>query len=264
MKFQAYNSMKKLFLPFFILCTLAGTAQYNNSWINYSNAYYKFKVSNNGLYRISQPALSSIGLGAVPAEQFQLWRNGEQVRLYTSVASGMLGNTDYIEFFGKKNDGIPDKPLYRITDNQLCDSFSLHTDTATYFLTVNAASVNLRFNNAVNNISGNTLLPESYFMRRVEQPYKQIYNRGFANIVGEYVYSSSYDVGEGWTSNDVAPCCALSKVFTGLNVYTAGPANSARRARACTASAFRPSRDSTKASKKRVLWKKHGSFTMRR
>jgi hypothetical protein len=195
MKCQSYNAMKKLLFPFFIMCTLAGTAQYNNSWIDYSKTYYKFKVSKNGLYRISQAALSSIGLGTAPAEQFQLWRNGEQVSLYTSVTTGPMGNNDYIEFLGKINDGIPDKPLYRVANNQLCDSFSLHTDTATYFLTLNAGTTNLRYNNAVNNISGNTLSPDPYFMRRVEQPYKQLYNRGYAEIVGEYVYSSSYDAG---------------------------------------------------------------------
>ncbi|MEJ7587228.1 MAG: C25 family cysteine peptidase, partial [Ferruginibacter sp.] len=218
--------MKKLFLLFFLICSLAGTAQYNNSWIDYSKNYYKFKVGKNGFYRISQGELNTMGLGMAPAEQFQLWRNGEQVRLYTSVTSGPLGVTGFIEFLGKMNDGIPDKPLYSNINNQLSDSFSLHTDTATYFLTTNAASANLRYTNTVNDIGGNTLAPEPYFMRRVEQPFRQIYNRGFANIVGEYVYSSAYDAGEGWTTTDIAPCCALSQVFTGLNVYTAGPANS--------------------------------------
>jgi hypothetical protein len=85
----------------------------NNSWIDYSKTYYKFKVGKDGLYRIRQGELAAIGLGAVPAEQFQLWRNGEQVRLYTSVVSGPLGGNDYIQFWGKRNDGLPDKPLYR-------------------------------------------------------------------------------------------------------------------------------------------------------
>lgn len=228
MKFQSYTAMKKLLLPFFILCTMAVSAQYNNSWIDYSKTYYKFKISKDGLYRISQSQLTLANLGNVPVQNFQMWRNGEQVRLYTSISSGVLAYNDYIEFLGKKNDGVPDKQLYRAPENQLCDSFSLHTDTATYFLTVNAAnpSANLRYVDAVNDIAGNTLPPDPYFMRRVEQPYKQIYNRGFANIVGEYVYSSSYDVGEGWTSTDIYSCCPLYNQFTGLNVYTAGPANS--------------------------------------
>jgi hypothetical protein len=227
MKFESYTSMKKILLPFFILCTFAATAQLNNSWIDYSKIYYKFKLSKDGIYRISQSELSAVGLSGKPAEQFQLWRNGEQVRLYTSVATGLLGTSDYIEFLGKRNDGIPDKQLYRVADGQLCDSFSLHTDTATYFLTINpTVASNLRYSNAINDVSSNTLAPDTYFMRRVEKPFKEVYNRGFANIVGEYVYSSSYDVGEGWTTGDIAPCCAYSQLFTGLNVYTAGPSNS--------------------------------------
>ena len=224
---QSYTAMKKLLFPLFILCTLASTAQYNNSWIDYSKIYYKFKVSQDGIYRINQSQLAMAGLSGKPAEQFQLWRNGEQVRLYTSVATGLLSPSDFIEFLGKKNDGIPDKSLYRVQEGQLCDSFSLHTDTATYFLTLNTnVAANLRFKDAVNNVSGNVLPPDPYFMRRVEQPFKQVYNRGFANIVGEYVYSSSYDVGEGWTTGDINPCCSFAQLFTGLNVYTAGPSNS--------------------------------------
>ena len=218
--------MKKLLLPFLILFTLASQAQLNNSWIDYSKTYFKFKVGKSGLYRLNQPQLSVVGLGTVSAEQFQLWRNGQEVRLYTSVATGPLSNTDYIEFIGKMNDGIPDKTLYRNVNNQLSDSFSLHTDTATYFLTVNASTPNLRYTNTANNTAANTLPAEPYFMRRVEQPYRNQYNRGYANIVGEYVYSSSYDPGEGWASSDIAPCCDLSTDLTGLNVYKAGPAGS--------------------------------------
>ncbi|CAN5670296.1 hypothetical protein BH11BAC3_BH11BAC3_03410 [soil metagenome] len=218
--------MKKLLLPFFLLIAFAAKSQLNNSWIDYSKTYYKFQVSKDGMYRINQSMLSSSGLGNVPAEQFQLWRNGQQVRLYTSVATGVLGSSDFIEFYGKMNDGIPDKPLYKLSSSQLCDSFSLHTDTAAYFLTVNAAGNNLHYADAANNVSTNTLPAELYFMRRVEKPYRVQYNRGFANIVGEYVYSSSYDVGEGWASNDVSPSGDLSYTFSNLNVYPAGPANS--------------------------------------
>src|SRR5665647_723057 len=136
--------MKKNLIPLFLLCVTITHAQLNNSWIDYSKAYYKFKVGKTGVYRINQSTLSSVGLGNTPAEQFQLWRNGEQVRIFTSAASGPLTTADYIEFLGERNDGKPDKPLYRDTSYQLSHSFSLHTDTATYFLTVNQGN-NLRY-----------------------------------------------------------------------------------------------------------------------
>ncbi|MFZ4058049.1 MAG: C25 family cysteine peptidase [Ferruginibacter sp.] len=218
--------MKKLLCSLLLLLTFAAKAQLNNSWIDYSKTYYKFKVGKTGLYRINQSTLSAAGLGTVPAEQFQLWRNGEQIRIFTSAASGVFTGSDFIEFWGKMNDGVADKNLYRVQDYQLCDSFSLHTDTSTYFLTANPLGGNLRYTSSINNVAGNVLPEEPYFMRTVNSAYKKQYNRGYAAIVGEYVYSSSYDMGEGWASDDAVPCCDLTKEFTGLNVYTAGPANS--------------------------------------
>lgn len=228
MTFQSVLKMRKLLLPLLFVFCLAGNvqAQLNNSWIDYSKTYYKFLVPTDGLHRISQPVLSGIGLGNVPAEQFQLWRNGKQVRIYTSASTGPLGSNGYIEFLGKRNTGEEDTPLYRDPYNQLTDSFSLHNDTAAYFLTVNPAGGNLRFETAANNVNGNTLSPEPYFMRTVSHAYKEKYNRGYAAIVGEYVYSSSFEQGEGWTSNDAVPGFDLTYEFNQLNVYTAGPANS--------------------------------------
>src|SRR5580698_11620343 len=98
--------MKNLFTIVILLVSLRLSAQpYNNEWINYSNTYYKFNVGATGLYRISQSALSSAGLGNTPASQFQLWHNGVEVPLYTSVFSGTLGTSDFIEFYVVINDG---------------------------------------------------------------------------------------------------------------------------------------------------------------
>ena len=218
--------MKKILVPLFLLCVTITHAQLNNSWIDYSKTYYKFKVGKTGVYRINQSTLSAAGLGNTPAEQFQLWRNGEQVGLFTSVPSGTLATADYIEFWGVRNDGKPDKNLYRDTSYQLSDTFSLHTDTATFFLTVNPAGNNLRFTNRVNDIAGNSLSPDTYFMNKRGVSFNTQYNRGYAQQVGEYVYSSSYDKGEGYTSNNAAPCCDLYQNFFNLHLYTGAPPNS--------------------------------------
>ena len=93
--------MKRILLFLLILSGLSAKAQvFNNEWIDYNKTYYKFKVGATGLYRISQPMLSSIGLGSTAAQNFQLWRNGVEVPLYTSVQTGSLGAGDYIEFWG--------------------------------------------------------------------------------------------------------------------------------------------------------------------
>ncbi len=218
--------MKKILLASIILLlAFNSNAQFNNSWIDYTKTYYRFKLAKDTLSRIYQPVLASAGLGSVPAENFQLWRNGKQVRMFTSVATGVLGTGDFLEFWGQMNDGHPDKPLYRNADFQMCDKYSLETDTATYFLTINPAAGNLRYVTAANNTSTNTLPAEPYFMRRIEQHYRNQINKGYAAVVGEYVYSSSYDIGEGWTSDNIAPGFSLVKVLDNINKYTAGPQN---------------------------------------
>ncbi|MEO6404036.1 MAG: C25 family cysteine peptidase [Ferruginibacter sp.] len=217
--------MKKILLAILIFSGFAVKAQLNNSWIDYSKTHFKFKLAKDTLCRIPQATLAAAGLSATNADHFQLWRNGQEVRLYTTSINAPLSAGGYIEFWGEMNDGKPDKALYKDLNSQLNDRYSLETDTATYFLAVNTTGNNLRYNNATNS-APSAVTPDAYFMRTVDQYFKNQINRGEANFVGEALYSSTYDRGEGWTSNDVFPCCALTYEFFNLNVYTAGPANS--------------------------------------
>lgn len=213
--------MKKILLPLLLLTALLAQSQtYNNEWINYSQTYYKFKVGATALYRISQPTLATLGIGSTPAERFQLWRNGKEVPLYTTVQTGAMSGTDYIEFWGEMNDGKPDKELYRDPNFQLNDKWSLETDTVAYFLTVTPSGGNLRFAPTVNSLP--SVLPaEPYFIHTEGRYYKNKINPGYAAVVGEYVFSSAYDQGEGYTSNDLASGSTLPEFFGELHPYTA-------------------------------------------
>jgi hypothetical protein len=216
-------TMKRLLVAILMLSGLAVHAQYNNEWIDYNKTYFKFPVGKTRLYRIPQASLQTIGLGSTPVEQFQLWRNGKEVPLFTSVVSGPMGGTDYIEFWGVMNDGKSDKNLYRDPAFQLSDKWSLETDTAAFFLTVNPLGGNLRVSDDVNNVAGNILAPETYFMYTLGMYFKNKINPGFAAVVGEYVYSSSYDIGEGYSSDDIYPSAPKTINHTNLYPYTSGP-----------------------------------------
>src|SRR5579872_1811161 len=198
--------MKKFYTIVLVLCALRLAAQpYNNEWIDYSKTYYKFKVGTTGLYRLSEPVLAAAGLGSIPAQNFQLFRNGKEVPIYTSVASGPLGSSDYIEFWGQQNDGVPDNPLYKSPSYQHTTHWSLETDTAAYFLTVNPTGNAFHYQNAANNVAGSPLTPEPYFMYTSGTYFKGSINPGFAQVVGEYIYSSSYDMGEFWSTGAISP-----------------------------------------------------------
>src|SRR5688572_22617035 len=157
-------NMKRIFTLLLLCMPVAMMAQqYNNEWINFSQTYYKFKVGSTGLYRIPYSVLSGAGLGSTPVQQFQVWRNGQQVPLYTTIASGTMGASDYIEFWGQHNDGTADKALYRDPAFQHTDKLSFQTDTSSYFLTVSPAG-GVRYTQTVNNVAGNALPAEPYFM----------------------------------------------------------------------------------------------------
>ncbi len=220
-------AMRKIFFGLLVLLfsiTAVAQQRFNNEWIDYAKTYYKFKVGSNGVYRITAATLASAGLGNTDAAQFQLWRNGVEVPLYTSKASGPLSGTDYIEFWGQMNDGKPDRELYRDPSFQYNDKWSLLTDSATYFLTANNGS-NKRLVTTANNVAGNTLPAEPYFMHTTGRWYRNIINQGLYYIVGtDHLYSSSYDKGEGWTSNDIPRNGTISENFTDLYVASSGPA----------------------------------------
>ncbi|HVK96245.1 MAG TPA: C25 family cysteine peptidase, partial [Flavisolibacter sp.] len=226
--------MRKILFALLLTCCIGANAQvYNNEWIDYTKTYYKFKIVKNGLYRISQTTLAAAGLGSTPAEHFKLWRNGQQVPIYTSVPSGTLSSADYIEFWGQMNDGKPDRELYKSPAYHLNDKWSLITDTAAYFLTVDASAKNKRLATTANNVASNTLPKEPFFLHTVGNYYRTKLNPGEAYNVGEFLYSSSYDKGEGWTSRDVTSRYSalngytidtLSATFNNLFPFSGGPA----------------------------------------
>ncbi len=216
--------IKKLLLPLLLFIVTSTNAQLNNSWIDYSKTYYKFKIAADNICRIPQATLTAVGIGSANADHFQLWRNGKQVRLFTSVLAAPLGASDYIEFWGEMNDGKPDATLYRQPQFQLADRYSLETDTAVYFLTVNTTGGNLRYANAVNN-SPSAATPDAFFMRKIDLYFKDQVCRGYANnCCGTPIYSSAYENGEGLTSSDIVVGTPRTIDIPDLNVYTAGPA----------------------------------------
>ncbi len=216
--------MKKIIIIALLLSTLQSIAQqYNNEWINYSKTYYKFSVTTNGLHRITQNTLQNAGLGSTTADQFQLYRNGVQVPIYTTT-NGIFGVADYIEFCGSPNDGTADTDMYNFATNHLNRKYSLINDTAAYFLTTNTVTTqNLRLANTLNNVAGNVLPIQQNFIHTTGIYEKTTINPGYAAVVGENLHASAYDKGEGWTSGDIGAGSPYSNTLTNLYADLSSP-----------------------------------------
>ena len=191
--------MKKILYIFCLifLSQLAKAETYGNEWISYGTTYYKFKVAQTSLYRISQSTLIGLGLPAsqLRSADFKLIRNGVEVPLYIST-TGLLTPSDYIEFYGEKNDGKPDSLLYKTKNNQPNDRYSIYTDSATFYLTLAPFSINKRIIQEPNDVS---VVPA-----KEEYCYKTLYNptrggfRGFpSSPFYSELYNSDFDMGEG-------------------------------------------------------------------
>jgi len=86
---------------------------------------------------------------------------------------------------------------------------------------VNTAGGNLHPVNTPNNLAGNTLTPEPYFIHTAGNYFNEKIHAGRAELVGDsYTYSASYDMGEGWSSVDIPNNGSRTWNATGLFPYT--------------------------------------------
>ncbi len=191
----------------FMLCSLTGMAQpYGNEWINFSTnqpysnqQYFKINVWKDGIYRITYSDLQAAAfpIGSFSPKQFQIFHEGEEQFIYVEGENdGSFDPADFIEFYGKKNDGSFDTQLYAKPEDQLNPDFSLLTDTAVYFITVNSNPliVNRRMGNETDvNFIGYNPLP--YCIYTAFTGYHQEYiESNYAQVI-----DPSYSAGEGWS-----------------------------------------------------------------
>ncbi|MDI3322738.1 C25 family cysteine peptidase [Pinibacter soli] len=221
-KRQGFHKANILALLFVMVGFTTLAQNYGNEWIDFTKTYYKFKVYKTGLYRIPVSTLATAGIDGANVEDYSLYKNGKEVPLYTSSETGKLPANGYIEFWATTNDGVPDKQLYRDPVYQHSTAMSLFEDAGTYFLLVRPnVAANARYNTLNNDVSNPALPAEPYFMCTTANYFRDQINPGRYEYAGEYVYSSSYDKGEFWSSNDIAPQAPLeAPPISNLFLYT--------------------------------------------
>ncbi|MBI2280736.1 MAG: hypothetical protein HYU68_08625, partial [Bacteroidetes bacterium] len=221
--FKYYLINRGLALLFLLVSSISFTQPYNNSWINYNQQYFKFKVAENGLYRIDSLALVNAGfpLNSIDPRNIQLFARGQEVPIYINGENdGVLNTSDYIEFYAQKNDGWFDEGFYGGASNHPNPYYSLINDTISYFLTWNNITTNLRYI-IENDTNYTSYTPSSYFEKEVVDVYSSSYLYGKTLLIGttsENLFG--YDPSEGWFDQPYALNDSKTKTLITPNVYT--------------------------------------------
>ncbi|WP_162912078.1 C25 family cysteine peptidase [Pontibacter actiniarum] len=191
---------------------------YGNEWIDYSKTYYKLQVVENGLYKLDYAYLSGLGLENVNPQHLQLFRRGKEVAVYVAgEEDGRLDQQDYLEFYGERNDGVLDQGLYKNPEHQVHQLYSMYTDTAAYFLTVNPAGANKRMRVENPAVDGRT--PQGYLLQKALLVKTDKYSEGKVHTESHLPWM---DAAEGFFSSWSAKAVNFAlPAFS--NVEPAGP-----------------------------------------
>ena len=192
---------------FFLSLPLTAQETYFNEWIDYSKTYHKFRIAEDGLYRIPYSALQEVGLAEKNSEGFHLFSRGEEIPIYIS-SNEMFGSDDFIEFYGQKNAGSFDTQLFQNPDWQLTDRQSLFTDSIGYYLMWDDSFEGKRIEMVENDLSGELPEKEAYFMYESGRTFRNIFFGGTPTRVhsmerpnGVHVNFADFEKGEGFVSS---------------------------------------------------------------
>ena len=203
--------MKKIALVFwfFLMCFSIKAQSFGNEWINYSQKYYSFSLTQTGLYKIDVASLAAAGIpiNTFTAGNVQLFGREKELPLFIQDGGdNLLDLGDIIFFYAEKNDGWLDSTLYDDPSRMGNPKYSLYNDTIQYFFTWNSSENNKRFV-VENDVDFNSYSPSNYVLAEKWQSFSQSYIAGEKSSDAS---SSFFVSGEGWGSS----------IQNGVNGYT--------------------------------------------
>lgn len=202
-----------LFCYFLSIGVVFSQGTYANDWINYDQQYFKISTAANGIYKITQAELIAAGVpSSTDPRNIQLFHRGiQQSIVVDGETNGTFDPTDYILFYGKKNDGTQDKQMYVAPDAQPHNYYNLYSDTTAYFLTIaNGAGKRM----SIVNESASGLPAANYHMDEKLSVFTTSYWKGREYSVDTYL--SQYDWAEGWTGTHFRDGQSSDVVFTNI------------------------------------------------
>lgn len=183
---------------------------YGNEWINPTQPYLRLAVSQTGWYRLNANDIQKQGidLSTIQPQSLQLFRRGQEVSILVEGENdGRLDTTDFVGFYGQRNDGQTDTSLYESPRLMPHPHYSLYSDTAAYFLTWASRESGVSMTGKRIPQLTSTPLPATadYHYEQHLQLFTNEYPAGAIYPAGAWYDTgyimTPYDEGEGWTGS---------------------------------------------------------------
>ncbi len=194
-----------------------------NQWIDYSLPHYKFKITDDGVYRINQSDLVNAGIsvGSLDPRTIQIFGRGEELALHVQGESdGSFDSNDFIEFYAQKNDGWFDDELYDGAANNANPYYSLITDTAVYFLTWGTTGTAKRLTPETD-VNYGAYASSDFFYNESVVEFHSNYFDGKTSIGG--ATDPDYHPTEGWFDASWGIGGTRTRYVTTRKVFSTGP-----------------------------------------
>ncbi|MDA0194341.1 MAG: C25 family cysteine peptidase [Bacteroidetes bacterium] len=199
--------MRKILISTILLINASSIyGQYGNEWIDFNQSYFKISLAESGIYRITQNDLLNVGfpVSSVDPRRIQLFYRGiEQAVILDGQQDEIFDPTDFIEFYGQRNDGQNETVLYPDPTAQPHTKYSLFSDSSAYFLTWKLSPQNGKRATSFSEKNVTNIPKEAFHFKSNLVINSSEYNLGITYSSGDVILSS-FDFGEGWTGQDVS------------------------------------------------------------
>ena len=206
---------RKFVIAFLFGWLLSQVLVAQSNWIDFSRTYYKIPTSSDGIHRINFAALASAGINpsVINPNHIRMYFRGEEVAIHIEGAEdGSFDSNDYIDFFGRRNDGTLDAKLYRDPSHVGNIAYNTHNDSTAFYLAVTPG------------INGRRMpqrpqpTPAATILARYQNEYFQVfaaqYNLG--RVYNPGVRVAEFEEGQGWMSAPITKTAPLNLNLTDL------------------------------------------------
>jgi len=210
-------------LVLMLLTQILPAQTYGNSWINYSQTYFKFPITKEGIYRIDSTTLSTkFNLQTLDPHKLQLFIKGKEQRLFIfGESDNKINLNDYIEFYATHLRRDFDSLMYSGINYVPNPYVPYYNDTIYGYLTVNNSTSNLRYQEESDTTIANYPLADHFYS---ELTYRFPSNYNSVADIQNTASDPRFTQAEG-PGIYFGKGATLTSNFSNLSPYTTTPLN---------------------------------------